>query len=251
MLSAALFAVGFLGVLVRRNTLVIYMCLELMLVAATLALVAFSRFNGTRGRRRVRLLHPDRGGRRGRRGPGDHRRAFPGPPDGPGGPARFPEALSPTDMTPLHTALCVLLAAAGLGGLDRAVPGQAGHGRRRGFRRGGRVRRARSARARVRRRPFRGRSEWFRFGAFACRARLQVRRSGGPDALHRGGRRPLRPRLLARLHARRPGEGPLFRGPLDLHVLDDRHRSCRQPVHDVHLLGAGRIQLLLPDQPLA
>lgn len=47
LLSAALFAVGFLGVLVRRNTLVIYMCLELMLVASTLALVAFSRFNGT------------------------------------------------------------------------------------------------------------------------------------------------------------------------------------------------------------
>jgi NADH-quinone oxidoreductase subunit K len=47
MLSAALFAVGFLGVLVRRNTLVVYMCLELMLVAACLALVAFSRFNGT------------------------------------------------------------------------------------------------------------------------------------------------------------------------------------------------------------
>jgi NADH-quinone oxidoreductase subunit K len=47
MLSAALFVIGFLGVLVRKNTLVIYMCLELMLVAATLALVAFSRFNGT------------------------------------------------------------------------------------------------------------------------------------------------------------------------------------------------------------
>jgi len=47
MLSGALFAIGFLGVLVRRNTLVIFMCLELMLVAATLALVAFSRFNGT------------------------------------------------------------------------------------------------------------------------------------------------------------------------------------------------------------
>ena len=41
MLSAALFVIGFLGVLLRRNTLVIYMCLELMLVAATLALVAF------------------------------------------------------------------------------------------------------------------------------------------------------------------------------------------------------------------
>jgi NADH-quinone oxidoreductase subunit K len=47
LISALLFAIGFLGVLVRRNTLVIYMCLELMLVASTLALVAFSRFNGS------------------------------------------------------------------------------------------------------------------------------------------------------------------------------------------------------------
>ena len=46
-LSALLFAVGFFGVLIRKNTLVIYMCLELMLVASTIALVAFSRFNGT------------------------------------------------------------------------------------------------------------------------------------------------------------------------------------------------------------
>lgn len=46
-LASALFAIGFLGVLVRRNTIVIYMCLELMLVAATVALVAFSRYNGT------------------------------------------------------------------------------------------------------------------------------------------------------------------------------------------------------------
>lgn len=47
LVSAVLFAIGFLGVLVRKNTLVIYMCLELMLVATTIALVAFSRFNGT------------------------------------------------------------------------------------------------------------------------------------------------------------------------------------------------------------
>ena len=46
-LSALLFAIGFFGVLLRKNTLIIFMCLELMLVAATLALVAFSRFNGT------------------------------------------------------------------------------------------------------------------------------------------------------------------------------------------------------------
>jgi len=47
MLAAALFAIGFFGVLLRKNTLVIYMCLELMLVASTIGLVAFSRFNGT------------------------------------------------------------------------------------------------------------------------------------------------------------------------------------------------------------
>ena len=47
LLSAALFAIGFFGVLLRKNTLVIYMCLELMLVASTVALVAFSRYNGT------------------------------------------------------------------------------------------------------------------------------------------------------------------------------------------------------------
>ena len=45
--AGLLFAIGFYGVLLRRNTLVIYMCLELMLNASTLALVAFSRFNGT------------------------------------------------------------------------------------------------------------------------------------------------------------------------------------------------------------
>ncbi len=42
--SALLFALGLLGVIVRRNLLVIYMSLELMLNAANLALVAFSRF---------------------------------------------------------------------------------------------------------------------------------------------------------------------------------------------------------------
>ena len=46
-LSVVLFALGFLGVLLRRNTLVIFMSLELMLVASTLALVAFSRYNHT------------------------------------------------------------------------------------------------------------------------------------------------------------------------------------------------------------
>ncbi len=42
--SAILFSLGLLGVIVRRNLLIIYMGLELMLNAANLALVAFSRF---------------------------------------------------------------------------------------------------------------------------------------------------------------------------------------------------------------
>ena len=44
--SALLFALGLLGVITRRNLLVVYMSLEMMLNAANLALVAFSRFKG-------------------------------------------------------------------------------------------------------------------------------------------------------------------------------------------------------------
>ncbi|MBI2928302.1 MAG: NADH-quinone oxidoreductase subunit NuoK [Verrucomicrobia bacterium] len=43
--STLLFSLGLLGVIARRNLLIIYMSLELMLNAANLALVAFSRFN--------------------------------------------------------------------------------------------------------------------------------------------------------------------------------------------------------------
>lgn len=44
-LSGILFALGMAGVLLRRNILMIYMSLELMLNASSLALVAFSHFN--------------------------------------------------------------------------------------------------------------------------------------------------------------------------------------------------------------
>lgn len=43
--SAVLFCLGLLGVILRRNVLIMYMSLELMLNAANLALVAMSRFN--------------------------------------------------------------------------------------------------------------------------------------------------------------------------------------------------------------
>lgn len=43
--SGCLFAIGLAGVMLRRNIIIIFMCLELMLNAANLSLVAFSRFN--------------------------------------------------------------------------------------------------------------------------------------------------------------------------------------------------------------
>ena len=45
-LSALLFSIGIGGVLVRRNPLVILLCIELMLNAANLSLVAFARMHG-------------------------------------------------------------------------------------------------------------------------------------------------------------------------------------------------------------
>ena len=42
-LSAILFSIGIVGVLVRRNAIVIFLCIELMLNAANLAFVAFAR----------------------------------------------------------------------------------------------------------------------------------------------------------------------------------------------------------------
>ena len=47
MLSAVVFVIGVIGVLVRRNALIIFMSIELMLNAANLAFVAFARELGT------------------------------------------------------------------------------------------------------------------------------------------------------------------------------------------------------------
>ena len=46
-LAAALFTIGAVGVLVRRNAIVVFMCVELMLNAVNLSLVTFSRINGS------------------------------------------------------------------------------------------------------------------------------------------------------------------------------------------------------------
>jgi NADH-quinone oxidoreductase subunit K len=45
-LSALLFSIGAVGFMIRRNAIVAFMCVELMLNAANLALVTFSRLHG-------------------------------------------------------------------------------------------------------------------------------------------------------------------------------------------------------------
>jgi NADH-quinone oxidoreductase subunit K len=47
--SGLLFAIGFAGVLLRRNVIIIFMALELMLNAANLSLIGFSRYNVQNG----------------------------------------------------------------------------------------------------------------------------------------------------------------------------------------------------------
>jgi NADH-quinone oxidoreductase subunit K len=45
-LSALLFTIGVAGVLIRRNAIVVFMCVELMLNAVNLSFIAFSKLNG-------------------------------------------------------------------------------------------------------------------------------------------------------------------------------------------------------------
>ena len=46
-LAAGLFTIGAVGLLIRRNVLVMFMCVELMLNAVNLTLVTFARINGS------------------------------------------------------------------------------------------------------------------------------------------------------------------------------------------------------------
>jgi len=52
-LSAALFAIGVIGVLTRRNAIIVFMCIELMLNAVNLSFVALSRQYGMGGQVKV------------------------------------------------------------------------------------------------------------------------------------------------------------------------------------------------------
>lgn len=45
-LSAVLFTIGLIGVLIRRNAIVVFMCVELMLNAVNISLIAFASYHG-------------------------------------------------------------------------------------------------------------------------------------------------------------------------------------------------------------
>jgi NADH-quinone oxidoreductase subunit K len=48
-LSGILFSIGVLGALLRRNAIILFMCVELMLNAANLSFIAFARLHGPAG----------------------------------------------------------------------------------------------------------------------------------------------------------------------------------------------------------
>ncbi len=48
-LAATLFSIGIVGVLIRRNAIIVFMCIELMLNATNLLLVAFSKMHHANG----------------------------------------------------------------------------------------------------------------------------------------------------------------------------------------------------------
>ena len=78
-LAAVLFTIGAIGVLVRRNVLVMFMCIELMLNAANLTFVTFARELNDVGGQAIGLLRARGRRRRGRRRPRHRRRHLPTP----------------------------------------------------------------------------------------------------------------------------------------------------------------------------
>lgn len=56
LVSAVLFSIGVIGVLTRRNALILFMCVELMLNAVNLSFIALSRLHGVSGQVFVLLV---------------------------------------------------------------------------------------------------------------------------------------------------------------------------------------------------
>jgi multisubunit Na+/H+ antiporter MnhC subunit len=72
LVAAVLFAISVVGIFLnRKNVIILLMAIELNLLAVNMNFIAFSHYSAGRVRAGVRVLHPDRGGRRVRDRAGD------------------------------------------------------------------------------------------------------------------------------------------------------------------------------------
>ena len=97
-LSLALFSIGIVGVLTRRNVVIILMSIELILNAVNINLVAFSRLVRLGGRADLRHLRHHRRGGRSRRRAGHPDRVVPQQGDGAGRRNRLAEVVEACDL---------------------------------------------------------------------------------------------------------------------------------------------------------
>ena len=225
-LSAFIFCIGAAGVLTRRSPLVILLCLELMLNAGNLALVAFARMHGDAGRPGLRADRDDRRRLRGRDRPRDDRRDVPQPAADRRRRDVGAARMSATDLRLAGPRVPARRDARDLARLARAARPHRRLDRQRGDRArrsspaiGALVRPARTS-------PPRSASLVDSAWTYAATAGFE-RRPGDPRrpavGVHvpRGQRRVVPdPRLLGRLHGRRPRLRALLRLPQLLRLLD-------------------------------
>ena len=261
-LSAALFTLGVIGVLTRRNIIIVFMSIELMLNAVNINLVAFShQLQNAVGQVFARLRHRRRRGR-GRRRPRHHPRVLPQQGN------RQHRRDEPAAVVSGMDLIWLIPLLPGLGAARqrprRRPLLQQAHVRPGGQRGDGRGPGARALRVLAAARAARGRARAHRArrcvdpvdpaGALG-RHRRQLRRPLGlpprsavrDDDPRRHRRRVPDPRLLDRLHARGV-EGRLravLRVPEPLRLLHADARARRQLPRDVRRVG-GRRPLLVP-----
>ncbi len=223
--AAVLFAIGLMGVIMRRNLLIIYMSLEMMLQAANLTLRRLQPLQRSSRRPGLRLLrhHRRRGGSRGRAGA--HRRALPPEADHRGAGPHQAQVLGTMDyvawfllLTPLAATVAILVRLHRRAELRHRRLGRLG-------RRFASSSPSPSPAGWV---PAPASFMWIDLPGFQVDFSMIFDPALQGHAPRRHRRRPAHPYLLHRLHGPRSGQGTLLRRALHLHVLDDRHRPGRR-----------------------
>ena len=250
--SAALFALGLTGVIVRRNVLVMLMCMELMLNGVNLSLVAFAQQSGIDRRRRAGVP-----GLRRRHGGDRHRRSDRASARSPQAGARPRRVRGSEGIAGEPSAEPDRPAAAG------GIPGQRPRGQplRQEVRLRGRLRAARAglrrcrvvrdrARVRGRRAPDRDRVHVGRHRRPHVRDRVLLRPPDRGHGADRDGRRLAHPRLFDRLHEGRRELRAVLRVPQPVPVLHADARAGPLAARAVRRLGRCRPRVVSADRLL-